>query len=142
MESMDTLVHFTSKCERFFRAIVLSMVNTSFSLFSPYFREFLPGTQFWNFSFLLKYIQKILSWIWKFYLTSHPTKIDLEYIFLLLSAFWAYWLPSRSLLLPWLSLWLRIPLLLLHTDLLLWYVILTFLYQKLNFTSSQVSRFR
>ena len=93
-------------------------------MFSPYFKKFLPGPQFWNLSFLYKYVQKMLSWIWKIYLTSHPSKIDSEYSLLTFFS-------QPSFLLRWL-LGLHNPLLLLHTDFLLrfqiwymWHIILS-----------------
>ena len=130
----------------FFRTIVLSMLNISFSLFSPYFRKFPPGPQFWNLSFLSKCVQKTSIWTWKLYPT-HPTDIDSEYIILTSFRVQNAWISLRNLLLWW-WLGLCIPFLLLHAKkpkvciqrvyLFLkrvWYIIThyIFIYQKSRF---------
>ena len=57
---------FSKNCERsFLMTIVLLMVNTWLCLFSPYFRKFLQGIQFWNLGFLLRYVQKNVELIMK-----------------------------------------------------------------------------
>ena len=71
---------FQNNVNVFFIAFVLSMVNTCFFWFYPYSRQFYRVFNFERLVFLWKYAYKMLNWIWKFYLTSNPTKIDSEYI--------------------------------------------------------------
>ena len=103
------------------------------------------GSPILKFEFPLKICTKMLSWIWKIYLTSHPTKIDSEYS--ILTSFRASWAsqPASSA-----SHWLSSSVsdfdsASFSSSFLVFCIYVTyytFCYQKVNFTSSQVSWFR
>ena len=107
------------------------------------------GSPILKFEFPLKICTKMLSWIWKIYLTSHPTKIDSKYSILtsfrVLSLLTFFSQPSSSMA-SWASQpassashWLSSSVSDFDSVYVTYY---TFCYQKVNFTSSQVSWFR